>query len=61
MNRIDVWETEIKYDRLTYGNIVITEQYETESYDDAITCSNAIKLKEVMDDKILWEKFEHGH
>ena len=39
-------------DRLTYGNIVITKQYETESCNDAITCSNAIKLKEAMDDKI---------
>lgn len=39
-------------DRLTYGNIVITEHYEAENYDDAITCSNAIKWKEAMDDEI---------
>ena len=39
-------------DRLTYGNIVITEQHEPESYDDAIICSNAIKWKEAMDDEI---------
>ena len=40
-----------RLDRLRYGNIVITEQHESKSY-DAITCSNAIKWKIVMDDEI---------
>ena len=32
------------------NTIIIIEQYEPESYDDAITCNNAIKWKETMDE-----------
>ena len=41
-----------RLDRLRYGNIVITEQHESKSYDDVITCSKTIKWKEAMDDEI---------
>ena len=39
----DVWKIEIKYQTDRFTEIVITEYHEPESYNDAITCSNAIK------------------